>query len=92
MSCSFNAFNLLYQCLKHCVRRIRIEFDADAGPEIVGQVVQLSPGGDRHQQRLCLFVDGEFGDPDGVRDRLDQSAEIECADNDRAPARVLPEE
>jgi hypothetical protein len=70
-SATVAAKSLLHQRLEYRVGRVFVELYADPGPEIIRQVVQLPAGGHWHQQGLRLFVDGEFGNPDRVRDHLD---------------------
>lgn len=70
--------------LKYRIRSVLIEFDADLRPKVIGKVIQLPTGGDRHEERLRLLVDREFGDPGSVWDHLDRSTEIEGADDDGA--------
>ena len=48
-SCSVVPAGLFQQSLEHPVRRVAVELDVDLRPEVVGQVVQGAPGGDRHQ-------------------------------------------
>ena len=77
---------LLDQRLEDRIRSLGIELDVDFRPEIVRKVVEGSPCRHGHEERCGLFVDGEFGDGDRVRNHLDGPAEVERSDEDRAAA------
>src|SRR5262245_33433368 len=83
---------LLDERFEHGVIRVLVELDIDARPHVVGQLRKLASAGDRHQQRLGLFVDSQFGDPDGIRDRLERAAEVEASDDNGSAARVSPKQ
>ena len=58
----FEHASSIFQCIEHRVCGVPVKLDVDLRPRNVGQVVELMPGGDRHQGSLDLIVDGLFGD------------------------------
>ncbi len=83
---------LLHERLKHRIRGVFIKLDADAGPEVVGQFVQLPASGNGHQQGLRLLIDGEFGDLNRLGDEVDRAAQVQRDDDNSPATRVLAEQ
>jgi len=79
---------LILQRLEDCVGGVFVEFDVDLGPQVIWQVIELAAGGDGHQERLCLFIHGEFGDADGSRQHFDRTTQIQGAHDNGAAACV----
>ena len=50
--------------------------DGDLGRQLVGQVVQLPATADWHQDAGGAFLDGNFNDSDGIKDRFDGTAQV----------------
>src|ERR1035437_437093 len=77
------------QCLEQCVLGVRVEQERDAGCDIVADVEQLLPCGDRQEQRLSPFLHRQFRQSDRVRYVLDSPAERQTAHRDEPAPDVL---
>lgn len=64
----------LHQSLEHGVRCILVKFNVNLSPEVIGEIVQLAPCCNVHEQGLRLFVDREFSDANCIRYHLDRAS------------------
>ena len=57
---------LFDQHFEDSVHAVLVELDGEFGPILIRQVVELAAGGDRQQENLGAFVDGQFHHLRGV--------------------------
>jgi hypothetical protein len=57
---------LILQRLEDRVCRIAVELDIELRPNIIGQLVQLTPCRNGHQNCSRTFLDREFSQPGGL--------------------------
>jgi biotin carboxyl carrier protein len=62
---------LFVECFENCISTVLVELDANLGPKLVGQIIELTSSRDGHEQSVRLLVDRQFGDSHRIRDHLD---------------------
>lgn len=67
-SCDIGLFSMsLDQGLEDSVGGVLVELDVDLGPHVVREVVELTAGGDGHEERGGLLVHGDLRQGYGIR-------------------------
>jgi len=67
-SCAMGLFSMsLHQRLKDGVGGVLVELDVDLGPHVIREVVELTTGGDGHEERGGFLVHGDLRQGYGIR-------------------------